>query len=117
MEARKKWSKTDSERIVIPINIPKLGGDITNDGNTVEKLFVNPTLSSVITGIHEDLIKMFGVILKIIANAYVIIIQALGQYALGIAKVNNSGIICEQVSITTANTRQTDCWIFISVNR
>lgn len=48
------------------VDIPKLGCGTTNDGNTASRFFQQPSLASAITGIDEELIYRFNVILTTI---------------------------------------------------
>ncbi|CAH2101360.1 unnamed protein product [Euphydryas editha] len=53
----------------------KPGYGTTNDGNTADRFFRDPTLSSSITGIDVDLIKDLGAILECISSGYAINIE------------------------------------------
>ncbi|KAL6433588.1 hypothetical protein ACFW04_006582 [Cataglyphis niger] len=49
------------------VDIPKQGSGTTNDGNTARRFFQNSGVVSIITDIDENVIKRFGIILKIIS--------------------------------------------------
>ncbi|EFN82709.1 hypothetical protein EAI_00063, partial [Harpegnathos saltator] len=55
-------------------------------GNTTRRFFENSTLSSSITGVDEELIKRFHVILQTISSGYDINVNAFQIYALETAK-------------------------------
>ena len=48
------------------VDVPKAGFGNTNDGNTSRRFFMNPDLSAKITGLDENLIHRFKVILEAI---------------------------------------------------
>lgn len=57
-----------------------VGFGTTNDGNSARRFFDNPELVSNIIGVNEELIRRFGVILKIIASGYSINIKEFEKY-------------------------------------
>ncbi|EFN73410.1 hypothetical protein EAG_03299, partial [Camponotus floridanus] len=59
----------------------------SNDGNTARKFFSKPSLSASITGIDEQLIKRFAVILRIISSGYEINREEFETYTLDTAKL------------------------------
>jgi len=59
----------------------------TNDGNTSRRFFSQPKITVEITGINEDLIKRFSVILEIITCGAVIDPKKFGIYAYDTAKM------------------------------
>lgn len=50
------------------IDVVKQGTGITNDGNSAMRFFENPALTAEITGLDENLIRRFAVILQAIAS-------------------------------------------------
>jgi len=52
------------------VDKPKPGFGSTNDGNTARRFFENSTVSASITGVDENLIKRFHVILQAISSGY-----------------------------------------------
>ena len=63
------------------VDLVKPGGSGTsNDGNTARRFFKHPALSASITGIDEDLIRRFGVILQTISSGYEVKISAFHVY-------------------------------------
>lgn len=76
------------DRVGLLVDIPKSGGSgTTNDGNTARRFFANPSLSSEITGIDEEVITRFGVILRTLSCGYGIDVRAFEEYALETAKL------------------------------
>lgn len=74
------------EKMGLIVDIPKPGFGTTNDGNTARRFFANPKLSSEITGINEDLIHKFGVILKTINSGLDINVNNFRKYCLDTAQ-------------------------------
>jgi hypothetical protein len=71
------------------VDIPKSGDSgTTNDGNTARRFFAAASQSSSIIRISEDLIKMFGVILRTLSCGYAIDVEAFKEYALQTARLN-----------------------------
>lgn len=64
------------------VDIPKPGYGTTNDGNTARRFFDNPELLSKITGLDQNLIKRFGIILKTINSGYEIKTKEFKEYCL-----------------------------------
>lgn len=69
MQARKKVIQDKfKDELNLLIDIVKQGSGTTNDGNTARKFFENPNKTANITGLDEDLIKRFAVILQAITS-------------------------------------------------
>lgn len=88
VEARKKAIKQGfKEKLALNVDQPKAGGaGSTNDGNTARRFFENYNISAGITGIDEDLIYRFYIILQTISCGYDIDIDSFQNYALQTAK-------------------------------
>ncbi|KAL0829173.1 hypothetical protein ABMA28_004012 [Loxostege sticticalis] len=56
------------ERTGLLIDVVKQGFGTTNDGNTARRFFMDYELSAEITGINEDLIKRFAIILQAVSS-------------------------------------------------
>lgn len=69
------------------VDRPKPGYGSTNDGNTARRFFENYELTSMITGVKEELIKRFYVILQVICSGYDINVNNFEEYALETAKL------------------------------
>lgn len=69
------------------VDIPKPGCGTTNDGNTARRFFQQQTLASEITGIDEDLIKRFAVILTTMSCGFAVNVEAFRMYAMDTAKL------------------------------
>lgn len=69
------------------VDIPKPGYGTTNDGNTARRFFQQPTLASEITGVDEDLIKRFGVILRTMGCGFAISVEEFRKYAMDTANL------------------------------
>lgn len=63
------------------IDIPKPGFGTTNDGNTARRFFRQPSLVASITGIDENLIERFSVLLRTMSSGYAVNIEAFRVYA------------------------------------
>ncbi len=59
-----------------------LGKGTTNDGNTARRFFQNPELTARITGVSEELIKRFAVLLAVINSGRKIQKELFENYAL-----------------------------------
>lgn len=62
------------------VDKPQPGSGTSNDGNTARRFFRNSKQSSDITGINEELIRRFCVILETIASGYDINLEAFRLY-------------------------------------
>ena len=62
------------------LDTPTQGGGNTNDGNSARRFFEHTKTTSRITGINEDIIKRFSVILRTISCDYPINEVALEKY-------------------------------------
>lgn len=69
------------------IDTPKQGAGGTNDGNTARRFFQNSMVSSDITGVDEELIERFNVILQVLASSFEIKHPAFEDYTLNTAKL------------------------------
>lgn len=69
------------------VDIPHPGGGNTNNGNTARRFFQQPKLASDLTGVIEELITSFGVILKTMACGYKVNTEAFETYCWQTAKI------------------------------
>lgn len=84
---KKEIQRKFKEEMGLLVDIPKSGGSgTTNDGDTARRFFDNPSISSSITGIDENLIYRFSVILKTLNQNFAIDPTAFGNYAMDTAK-------------------------------
>lgn len=68
LAARKKMIQAKFKRdLGLLIDIPKHGSGSSNDGNTARRFFNNPKLTAEITGLNEELVEKFAVILSVLA--------------------------------------------------
>lgn len=67
-DTKRKIQTSFKSRMGLIVDKPKPGYGSTNDGNTARRFFNNPEMSSEITGINEDLIRRFSLILRVIAS-------------------------------------------------
>jgi hypothetical protein len=63
------------------VDVVKQGSGTTNDGNTARKFFEDPKLTAEITGLDENLIYSFSVILQVVASGEQINITRFRKYA------------------------------------
>ncbi|XP_072156043.1 uncharacterized protein [Bemisia tabaci] len=57
------------ERLDISADVVKQGYGTTNDGNCARKFFENPTITSGMTGVSEEIIGRFKIILRVLASS------------------------------------------------
>lgn len=68
------------------IDKPKPGFGSTNDGNTARRFFSNPETSARITGIDEEIISRFRIILLTISSGYAIKVDSFKNYCQATAR-------------------------------
>lgn len=82
MESRKKnIQDAFKTRIGLLIDVVKQGHGSTNDGNTARRFFANPDMTAEITGVSEELIRRFAIILEAISSGYHIDAVKFHEYA------------------------------------
>lgn len=87
VEERKKLiQKRFREELGLIVDQPRQGGGTSNDGNTARRFFENSTISADITGIDEDLIKRFHVVLQTISCGLEVNVTKFQDYALETAR-------------------------------
>lgn len=74
-------------RLGLLVDVVKQGKGTSNDVNTARKLFANPKLSAIITGLDENLITRFGVLLQAIASGKRINVSKFESYAFETAEI------------------------------
>lgn len=79
-ERKQKIQHDFRKELGLLVDIVKQGSGKTNDGNTARAFFTNYKTSACITGIDEQLIKRFYVILQTISSGYEINIEAFKKY-------------------------------------
>ena len=88
VEERKKQIQQEfKQRLGLLVDMPKQGSGTTNDGNTARTFFKNISISAEITGISENIIKRFFVILRTISSMEKINVEAFRAYCLETAKL------------------------------
>lgn len=75
------------EELGLNIDKPKQGSGNTNDGNTARRFFQNYNCTAEITGVDEELIKRFYVLLQVMSSGKRINAKKFGEYALDTAQV------------------------------
>ncbi|XP_071579320.1 uncharacterized protein [Temnothorax nylanderi] len=85
-ERKKKLQDAFREKMGLLVDIPKPGFGTSNDGNTARRFFKNPKLSAEISGIDENLIRRFGVILKAMSAGLPINVKTFEVYCLDTAE-------------------------------
>lgn len=63
------------------IDVVKQGHGTSNDGNTARRFFANPTVTARITGVDENLIRQFSVLLETLSSGYAIDSQKFKEFA------------------------------------
>ncbi|XP_046391919.1 uncharacterized protein LOC124160190 [Ischnura elegans] len=69
------------------VDIPRPGSGNTNDGNTARRFFNSPKLAASLTGVNEDLINRFSIILKTLSSGLPLNDVAFSQYCLRTAEL------------------------------
>lgn len=69
------------------IDKPRQGSGNSNDGNTARRFFANPACTARITGVDEELIKRFHVLLQTMSCGMHINAQKFGEYAFKTAEL------------------------------
>ncbi|XP_046401579.1 uncharacterized protein LOC124167643 [Ischnura elegans] len=88
MERRKKIVQNGfRSRMGLIVDLPKPGFGTTNDGNTARRYFANPALSAEISGISENLITRFSVILRAVSTGIRVNDKTFSAYCLKTAKI------------------------------
>lgn len=64
-EEKKRIQEEFKSRTGLLIDYPKQGAGSTNDGNTARRFFSDPELAAEITGVDQELIQRFSVILQV----------------------------------------------------
>nr|XP_047134584.1 uncharacterized protein LOC124812267 isoform X1 [Hydra vulgaris] len=78
--------KTFKQQLGILVDMPKQGLGSTNNGNTARRFFENTQTSSLITGVSEELIYLFHIILQIISSGHEIDVEKFRGYVLATAR-------------------------------
>ncbi|XP_046404432.1 uncharacterized protein LOC124169763 [Ischnura elegans] len=74
-------------RMDLNVDFPKQGYGTSNDGNTARRFFADAKLSAEITGINQNLIHRFSVILKALASGFQINVAPFTEYCLSTASL------------------------------
>lgn len=69
------------------VDIPKSGSGNTNSGNTARRFFQQPKLAALLTGVSEELISRFSVILRTMASGYKVNTHAFKIYSFETAEL------------------------------
>lgn len=87
VEKRKEnMQKAFKKELGLNVDKPKAGSGTSNDGNTARRFFENYKKSAQITGVDEDIIYRFYVILQTISCGHDISEEKFNNYALELAK-------------------------------
>lgn len=86
-ENKKRIQKEFKEKMGLRVDFVQQGTGTSNDGNTSRRFFANPALVSLITGVSEELIERFRIILQIITCSQRIDSTKFNEYALDTAKL------------------------------
>lgn len=86
-ETKKSIQEEFRKQMGLYIDIPQQGSGSSNDGNTARRFFRNPETTSKITGVNENLIRRFGIILQTLACGRKINIVQFEKYAFETAEL------------------------------
>lgn len=67
---KKKIQAEFRRQMGLNVDIVTQGTGTSNDGNTARRFFDNPSITSSITGLNENLIRKFAIILQTLASGY-----------------------------------------------
>lgn len=81
LESKKRNIHAFKNRMGLLIDVVKQGHGSTNDGNTARRFFANPNITAEITGVSENLIRRFAIILEAISSGYHIDVVKFHEYA------------------------------------
>lgn len=79
--AKERIQKEFRRRNDLLVDYPKQGSGSSNDGNTARRFFRDPVLTSEITGVNQELIHRFAIVLQTIACGAKIHAEKFGEYA------------------------------------
>ncbi|XP_076663948.1 uncharacterized protein LOC143370380 [Andrena cerasifolii] len=85
-EKKDEIQKEFRNRLGLIVDMVKQGYGTSNDGNTARRFFENPEITAQITGLNEDLIKKFSILLQAIASGLEINKQKFGEFAMNLAR-------------------------------
>lgn len=87
VDARKgRIQKEFKSKLFLFVDMPKQGFGSTNDGNTARRFFENYKISATITGLNENLIYRFYIILQTITCGFAIDTAKFREYTLDTAR-------------------------------
>jgi hypothetical protein len=86
-ETKKRIQKEFRKQMALYVDTPEQGSGSSNDGNTARRFFTDPEMISKITGVNENLIRRFGIILQTLACGRKINIVQFEKYALETAEL------------------------------
>ena len=75
------------EELGLIIDKPRQVSGNTNDGNTARRFFYNASCSAEITGVDENLIKRFYIILQALSSGVMMNAESFGSYAVETARI------------------------------
>lgn len=81
LQEKKRIQEELKTQMGINVDIPTQGSGNSNNGNTARRFFANPSLVSTITGVDEELIKRFSVILTVLNSNYQVNVEKFRVYA------------------------------------
>lgn len=88
MKTRKEDIQTQFKtKLGLIVDRPKPGYGSSNDGNTARGFFENATISAEITGVDENVIQRFHVILQVISSGYSIDEEKFKDYCVNTARL------------------------------
>lgn len=86
MANKKRIQKEFKNKMGIRVDMIEQGAGTSNTGNTLRQFFQNPELVAEITGVKEELIQRFAIILEVITSGEAIKTEKFGSYAFETAK-------------------------------
>lgn len=86
-ENKKRIQDLFKQNLGLIVDRPKPGFGNTNDGNTARRFFQNKKISAQITGVSEEIIERFYIIMQVVSSGYEINLKKFQDFALTTAKL------------------------------
>lgn len=82
LENKKRIQEDFKSKLGLLTDIPKCGHGSSNDGNTARRFFENTEMSSSITGVDNEIINRFKIVLLTISSGYNIDLMKFNNYCI-----------------------------------
>lgn len=86
-ERKRRIQQEFRNKLGLLVDFVKQGVGTTNDGNTARRFFAKPSVTAKITGLDEEIIRTFAILLQAIASGQEIDVEKFDQFAKKLAKL------------------------------